>query len=65
MEEFRPKNKTLKVRIDGPTYEFLRVVAGEAGLTLSELVRRIIYVAIVEKALKKVDIMEKATEKRK
>jgi len=50
MEGLKPKNKTLKVRIDSPTYYFLEIVAEEMKITLSELVRTIIYMTILEKA---------------
>jgi len=53
MDDLKPKNKTLKVRIDGPTYDFLKEVADGIGITLSELVRRIIYSKIIEVAFKK------------
>jgi len=42
------KDKVIKFRIDGITYNFLYEVAQELDITLSELVRNIIWEKIIE-----------------
>ena len=47
------KDKIIKFRIDNTTYRFLYEVSQELGITLSELVRNIIFEKIIETAMNK------------
>lgn len=47
------KDKIIKFRIDNATYRFLYEVSQELGITLSELVRNIIFEKIIETAMNK------------
>ena len=47
------KDRTIKFRIDSTTYQFLYEVSQELGITLSELVRNIIWDKIIEVTMNK------------